>query len=62
LPLVSGRATAVGDGVLAKAEDANVVFCQLAPWQLHNPCDNCQQSECTPACHYYEKRQSNHNT
>ncbi len=34
LPLVSGGATAVGNGVLGKAEDANVVFCQLAPWHL----------------------------
>jgi len=34
LPLVTGGATAVGDGVLAKAEGGNVVFCQLAPWQL----------------------------
>jgi hypothetical protein len=24
----------VGDGVLAVAEGANVVFCQLAPWQF----------------------------
>ena len=31
-----GRDTArvIGDGVLAKAEHANVVFCQLAPWQF----------------------------
>jgi hypothetical protein len=34
LPLVSGGATAFGDGVLAKAQNANVVFCQLAPWQF----------------------------
>jgi len=34
LPLVSGGATAVGNGVLAKGEGANVVFCQLAPWHL----------------------------
>ena len=34
LPLVSGGAMAVGDGVLGQAEGANVVFCQLAPWQL----------------------------
>jgi hypothetical protein len=25
-------ATVVGNGVLARAEDARVVFCQLAPW------------------------------
>ena len=36
LSLVSSGATPVGDGVLAKAEGANVVFCQLAPWQFDN--------------------------
>src|SRR5205814_5307572 len=34
LPLVSGGAVVLGDGVLAKAENANVVFCQLVPWQF----------------------------
>ena len=34
LPLVSGGAEVVGDGVLAQAQGANVVFCQLAPWQF----------------------------
>jgi beta-galactosidase len=34
LPLVTGGATVVGDGVLAKAEGANVVFSQLAPWEF----------------------------
>jgi hypothetical protein len=34
LPLVSSGATIVGDGVLAKADGANLVFCQLAPWQF----------------------------
>ncbi len=34
LPLVSGGAAVVGDGVLAKAENADVVFCQLVPWQF----------------------------
>jgi hypothetical protein len=24
----------MGDGVLAKADEANVVFCQLVPWQF----------------------------
>jgi len=33
IPLMSGGAATVGDGVLAIASDANVVFCQLAPWQ-----------------------------
>jgi hypothetical protein len=32
LPLVASGATLVGDGVLAKLEDANAVLCQLTPW------------------------------
>jgi hypothetical protein len=34
LPLVSGGATPIGDGVLAQAPNANVVFCQLVPWEF----------------------------
>ena len=34
IPLVSGSAQIVGDGVLATASDDNVVLCQLAPWQF----------------------------
>jgi len=34
IPLVSSGATVVGDGVLAKAHDANVVFCQLPPYTV----------------------------
>jgi len=34
LPLVSGGAKALGNGVLAQAEGANVVFCQLAPYRF----------------------------
>jgi hypothetical protein len=34
LPLVTAGATVIGNGVLAKAENANVVFCQLVPWQF----------------------------
>jgi beta-galactosidase/beta-glucuronidase len=34
LPLVAAGATALGNGVLAKADNANVVFCQLVPWQF----------------------------
>jgi hypothetical protein len=36
LPLVSSGARIVGDGVLARAEDANVVFCQIEPWQFNS--------------------------
>jgi len=34
LPLVSAGATVIGNGVLAKAAGANVVFCQLVPWEF----------------------------
>ena len=34
LPLVSAGATVLGDGVLAQATDANVVFCQLPPYTV----------------------------
>jgi hypothetical protein len=34
IPLISGGASAVGDGVLGAALDGRVVFCQLAPWQF----------------------------
>ena len=34
MPLITGGATVIGDGVLARAKDVNVVFCQLVPWQF----------------------------
>jgi beta-galactosidase len=34
VPLVTGGAEVVGDGVLAVAEGGRVVLCQLAPWQF----------------------------
>ncbi len=34
LPLVVGGAAAIGDGVLATADQGDVVFCQLVPWQF----------------------------
>lgn len=34
LPLIASGAKIFGDGVLAQGENANVVFCQLAPWQF----------------------------
>ena len=34
LPLISAGVTIIGDGVLGRAENLNVVFCQLAPWQF----------------------------
>src|SRR5262249_21031877 len=34
IPLVTGGAVVIGGGVLAKAGKADVVFCQLVPWQF----------------------------
>src|SRR5262249_55083720 len=34
LSLISAGATVLGDGVLAKADGINLVWCQLAPWQF----------------------------
>jgi len=34
LPLVTAGAKIVGNGVLARSENANVVHCQLAPWSF----------------------------
>lgn len=34
IPAVTAGATVLGDGVLARADGRNVVFCQLAPWQF----------------------------
>jgi hypothetical protein len=34
LPLVTAGATVLGNGILAQVENANVVFCQLVPWQF----------------------------
>jgi hypothetical protein len=33
-PLISEGAHIVGDGILAEAEDASIVFCQEAPWEF----------------------------
>jgi beta-galactosidase len=39
LPLVATGAQVLGNGILAKVENSNVVFCQLTPWQFdsHGP-------------------------
>ena len=34
LPLVSAGAAPFGDGVLAKGQDMNVIFCQLPPYEI----------------------------
>ncbi len=44
LPLVSAGAQIISDGVLAKAKDANVVFCQLAPWQFEGTTSNLRRT------------------
>jgi hypothetical protein len=31
---VSAGAAIIGNGILARADNANVVFCQLVPWQF----------------------------
>ncbi|MBN2315266.1 MAG: hypothetical protein JXM79_15150 [Sedimentisphaerales bacterium] len=36
LPLLSSGSKIIGDGVLAEANNFNVAFCQLAPWQFSN--------------------------
>jgi len=35
MPLVTGGARIVGDGVLAQAEDAHVAFCQMVPYEIN---------------------------
>lgn len=34
LPLLAAGAQVLGNGVLARAQDANLVLCQMAPWQF----------------------------
>ena len=34
LPLITSGAMPIGNGVLATATNANIVFCQLIPWQF----------------------------
>jgi len=34
LSLITSGAMPVGDGVLATAKNANIIFCQLVPWQF----------------------------
>jgi hypothetical protein len=44
IPLVSSGAAIIGDGVLAKAKDLNIVFCQLAPWQFDRTQQNVKRT------------------
>jgi len=44
LPLISSGAQVIGDGVLARAEHANLVFCQLAPWQFDGEQSNLRRT------------------
>jgi hypothetical protein len=34
LPLIKSGGTIIANGVLATAKDANIVFCQISPWQF----------------------------
>jgi hypothetical protein len=34
VPLLTGGAVAIGNGVLGKTENESVVFCQLVPWEF----------------------------
>jgi hypothetical protein len=36
LPLISGGAKVFGNGILAQADNGNVIFCQLVPWQFES--------------------------
>ena len=33
-PLLSTGAIVIGDGILARAEKVNIIFCQVAPWRI----------------------------
>jgi len=44
VPLLSKSATIVGDGILGKAENLNVVFCQLVPWQYDRQRQNTRRT------------------
>jgi beta-galactosidase len=43
-PLISVGAQAVGDGVLAQADDGSVVCCQMVPWQFSGPQQNLRKT------------------
>jgi beta-galactosidase len=44
LPLFSSGVMVIGDGVLAHAENFNIVFCQLAPWQFSREQQNVKRT------------------
>ncbi len=48
-PLVTDGARLIADGVLAQAQNANVVFCQLAPWQFEGRQPNLRRTRRTAA-------------
>ncbi|MGE5609627.1 MAG: hypothetical protein ACM359_10265 [Bacillota bacterium] len=50
LPLVSAGAVVIGNGVLARAEHANVVFCQFAPWQFEPKTCNLKRTYRRASC------------
>jgi len=44
VPLISEGVRIIGDGVLGKVENLNVVFCQLVPWQFDHQKQNTRRS------------------
>jgi hypothetical protein len=44
LPLVAQGARIIGDGALARADDQNVVFCQIEPWQFESSQPNLKRT------------------
>ncbi|UCF16767.1 MAG: hypothetical protein JSW59_04745, partial [Phycisphaerales bacterium] len=44
IPLLSKGAKTIGDGILGRAENLNIVFCQLAPWQFDRQKQNTKRT------------------
>ncbi|UCE50460.1 MAG: hypothetical protein JSW47_09905, partial [Phycisphaerales bacterium] len=44
IPLLSKGAKTIGNGILGRAENLNIVFCQLAPWQFDRQKQNTKRT------------------
>jgi hypothetical protein len=44
LPLILGGGQIVGDGILAQAKEAPIIFCQMAPWQFDGEQENLRRT------------------
>jgi hypothetical protein len=44
VPLVAGGARVIGDGMLARVENTNIVFCQLMPWEFRGDKPNLRKT------------------